>query len=255
MARCSPFLCCPEKYLRLPGRLRHISFDRCLLQVDLELLRNHVVLGRPILPATGYFDLVHQAMRDGAPALPWSVRDAFWFAPLEVRPEVRVEVDTGGAYRVGKHASGVLGSDGAAGAALRCAGPTVKLSGAEAYAIFDRSGIAYGPLLRCLEWYRHGPAGAMGRLVRQGQTGSACFPDILDAAVQCALLWVRQQRPEADVCVPFSLKQMVVAAVPGPWCDCVLVLRGEARDGRSYFSFDLQLMNEDGDVLVEMKEL
>ena len=251
-----------------------LSRKTVLLEQSHSLLLNHVVLDRPILPATGYFDLVLEVAAEfdevaqTSGTLPWKVSNAFWFSPLSV-PGASLAVDIewdGPAYRVVSgephartvHASGVWERMESDSAPLSGRGALpYRLDRAGIYGAFTRSGIRYGDALRCLTAFVYGPEGGGGTLVRQqvGLGRTECFPDILDAAVQCALLWVRQMRPQAELCVPFSLREISVRGVPGATCRCELTLCAEAKDNRSYFSFDLQLLDESGSPLVEMKDL
>ena len=252
------------------------------LKPDHPLLTNHVVLARPVLPAVGYLDMLFESMAhvldpNDAGLFPWKVSNAFWFAPLSVsqdEPAVELELDRtpqGSTYRVlsGREGQLVTHASGFFSNRESIAVQKAKTVDLEAlvsrlsnqldaravYQTFAACGIVYGELFRCIESFHFGERTALGRMARQAEVGRPeCFPGLLDAAIQCALLLVRQMHPGAEVCVPFSLGEMLVRDAPGSKCLCVATLKAAGRDD-AYFSFDVQLADQNGRLLVEMKDL
>ena len=129
------------------------------------------------------------------------------------------------------------------------------LAGESVYKVFDESGLAYGEPLRCIESFYWGETAALGRLTRRVDYGHPeCFPGLMDAAIQCALLWVRQTRADGRVWVPFSLAELIVQEAPGPKCLCITTINSQGSDD-AYYSFDIRLTDENGRPLVEMRDL
>ncbi|NEZ54551.1 SDR family NAD(P)-dependent oxidoreductase [Leptolyngbyaceae cyanobacterium CCMR0081] len=254
-----------------------------VLKSDHPLLMNHVVLTRPILPAVGYFDMIFESMShvldpSQLGMFPWKVSNAFWLAPLSVYQRalaVELELDrtpqgfdyrilSGGEQQLIIHASGSLGvresieiqrSETIDVEALVGELPN-QLDASAVYQTFEDNGIAYGEPFRCIESFYFSECAAVGHLVRPTAVVGHpdCFPGLLDAAIQCVLLLVRQIHPTVAVCVPFSLGEILVHEAPGNQCFCLATLKTEGHND-SHFSFDVQLVSEGGKLLGEMQDL
>ncbi len=248
-----------------------------LLKSNHLLLVNHVVQGRPVLPAVGLFDLLFEQLARGPAVLPWKVSNAFWFNPVAVAEDALSLVldmertSEGCFYRVASTEGGVsttyasgffhdpasiaIEPVAAAEPDVRADASAIRMTSEELYAAFAKGGIDYGAPFRCIDTIDLDADKAIASLLRRPDGGRPeCFPGLLDAAIQCALLWVRRRHPDVGLCVPFSIGEITVFASPGDRCACVATLRTEGRSG-GYFVFDVGLTDENGQMLARIRDL
>ncbi|MDG4810842.1 SDR family NAD(P)-dependent oxidoreductase [Micromonospora sp. WMMD1120] len=236
------------------------------------VLTDHVVAGRPTLPAVALLEIARRAaeatgdgpvrrLRDVVLARPVQIDGA----PVSVRSTVRA-VD--GGLRVEWEADGrpcgrLHAETGPAPdpgrvdldeVRARCAD---RRDSAPYYAAFDAAGLRYGPSFRSLRELRCGPGEVLARLElpepRRADTGYELHPSFLDGALQAvAGAWDAPPGDAAPVYVPFAVAEVVVAG-PTPRAGYAhVVARAETRTERRY---DVRVTDEHGDVRVELRGL
>ncbi|MBW1597681.1 SDR family NAD(P)-dependent oxidoreductase [Streptomyces sp. JJ38] len=254
-----------------PGTVAPVAGEEEILAYPLRpeqpLVRDHVVDGKPLLPAAGHLSLVHRAALALLGDVPVTVRRAVWLRPFFVTDaltaEVCVRAAAGGGYSFE-----VRGPDGtgavqtfsrgelSAGAGAddrtdlddvraRCTG---GMPVADHYARFDRMGVRYGPHFRTVVGIRSGAGEGLVALARE-DGGTELPAGVMDGAVQ-AVAAIQPEGTEQRPLVPFSMAAVrLLRPVPAEsWahvrqtraqeCD-VTVLDGDGRpcvvvEGLSY---------------------
>ena len=251
------------------------------LNKDHIFLADHVVLGRGIFPASGYFEIVLEALAEQESSrmneFPQRIKDAVWLSPLSAgQDEKEVDIlfesgENGHAYRVQTQENGELKTH-AAGTVSREKLPDRRkvknlnrrtlaknLSQPEdsqaIYKVFDEIGIVYNNLFKSLEEFRWGEKEALAKInISVERQEYRLHPGIVDAAIQCVLLTVFKHQGQPQAFVPFSMKEMTVWKPLTMPCYVHAVRHGVSED-KSFFCFDLTLTDEQGTCLIDMKEL
>ncbi|MCA1224072.1 type I polyketide synthase, partial [Streptomyces sp. 8L] len=210
-------------------------------------LADHVVLGTPILPGTGFLALaLHAARRTGAGPVEELIVRAPLVVPEHGDPQLQVVIDapdgTGRrALRVLSRAGGTAGNgtwtrhaegtvappDGLSpvGSASATgwngqAGPDAQPIDVDtAYAELTRRGYAYGPAFRGLQAVRRGDGEVfadivLGEAARHGGPVFDLHPVLLDAAIQAALVGLFETADET--LVPFAWSGVTVHTAAPP---------------------------------------
>ncbi|HEY0790747.1 MAG TPA: SDR family NAD(P)-dependent oxidoreductase, partial [Chthoniobacterales bacterium] len=226
---------------RMPAWETETSFHKKFDPAD-PVLADHLVEGRPILPAAAYLEMVQEA----AIALEHSaqLRSVVFLRPLgtEQSGNVRVRfqrrqgrisfaVESLTGTEACEHARGEL-APAEAVAAIPIDLPAWQedcareVPGAEIYQVFRKGGIEYGPYFQCIERLWLGTSSVLARL----RLPAACPPDwrryrlhpsLLDGALQTAALLGSAEFPPA-LRLPFSLERLdVFKALPRETWACV----------------------------------
>ncbi|NEC91056.1 type I polyketide synthase [Streptomyces sp. SID12501] len=237
------------------------------------VLRDHMVLGRSILPGVAHLDLVLTVL--SAPvSLPRVLRDVRWttpvdadagFAELVVRTEpdtdghggaVRYEIRGGGGGTAALYSQGLLadaeprsGADAVSVEEVRARCLTAR-TGGELYAQLAGQGLRYGPYFRAVEQVWTGVGEALARLVlpagqHAGTDRHILHPGMADAALHtlAALL-----DPGEGALLPFAVERMeLLRPVPATGWSHV-----RARGGHRY---DVELLDDTGRVCVRFDDL
>ncbi|WP_228182536.1 SDR family NAD(P)-dependent oxidoreductase [Streptomyces anulatus] len=192
------------------------------LAPDQSLVRDHVVDGKPLLPAAGHLSLVHRAVLSMLGDVPVTVSRAVWLRPFfvtgqlsalvvlsptksggysfEVRgPDMSGSVQTfsRGEIRTGAGAEDRVDLDAVR---ARCATSTPT---ADHYARFNRMGVRYGPHFRTVIDIRSGSGEGLVGLARQ-DSGTELPAGVMDGAVQ-AVAAIQPEGEERRPLVPFSM--------------------------------------------------
>ncbi|MBQ0826805.1 SDR family NAD(P)-dependent oxidoreductase [Streptomyces tagetis] len=192
------------------------------LTPEQPLVRDHVVAGKPLLPAAGHLSLLHRAVLELLGDVPVTVTRAVWLRPFHVTRELTAEVcltaadDGGYAFEVrGPDDDGTVRTFSRGGlrtgagpddrtdldaVRARCATPG---SVTEHYARFDRMGVRYGPRFRTVTGIHAGAGEGLVALAHE-ETGPRLPAGVMDGAVQA----VAAIQPEGDgrrPLVPFSM--------------------------------------------------
>ncbi|MBV9493621.1 MAG: SDR family NAD(P)-dependent oxidoreductase, partial [Acidobacteria bacterium] len=193
-----------------------------------SFLAGHQVLGRKVLPAAAYLEMVraavdHAAPREAATAL--ELRDTVWVQPVVVDDATRISI------ALAEREDGIEFEVFSGEETIHCQGRAVFVPGAERArvdlaqleaqmtegrldpdAVYDacaRMGVAYGPAFRGITSVRRGKNQVLAQLrVPQGveQPGAyGLHPNLLDSALQsCVALFADSSEPR----LPFALKSL-----------------------------------------------
>ena len=195
------------------------------LHPDQPLVRDHIVDGRPLLPAAGHLELLHDGLRSVIGTEPVTLTRLVWLRPVFVSEESTVDVAIRPGAEPGRYAFELrsTGPDGdtqvhsrgeaRTGAtpdevtdipALRSRCPQ-RIYGEHHYARFTRTGVLYGPHFTSVEEIRHNHREALATLVRHGAPGQLPA-GVLDGAIQsvAALEPDDEERPS----VPFAMDEI-----------------------------------------------
>jgi polyketide synthase PksL len=219
-----------------------------------DLVRDHVIQGRAVVPAALYLELVRAAARAEGEEL--VLRDLVWLKPATERDPLHVELATrdgeetqfaAGAFARGRivHGAEVAAERVSLDAVLgRCT--SRRWEGEDCYRRFAATGAEYGPSLRGLRVVHTAEDEALGRISASAGPASA----ILDAAFQTALLLVLEST--GRLAMPFSAERIEIRReLPNEaW---VHVSRRGASDGLQ--TFDLAIYDSDGELCARIRGL
>ncbi|MBM0279276.1 polyketide synthase dehydratase domain-containing protein [Micromonospora sp. STR1s_6] len=237
------------------------------------VLTDHVVAGRPTVPAVALLEIARRAAEVAGDAPVRRLRDVVLArpvqvdsAPVSVHTTVRA---TDGGFRVQWETDGAPCGrlDAETGVApepgrvdldevrARCAD---RRDSASYYAAFDAAGLRYGPSFRTLRELRCGPGEVLARLElpepRRADTGYHLHPSLLDGALQ-AVAGAWDEPPAAGgtpVYVPFAVAEVVLAGPTPQTGYAHVIARGRTRTERRY---DVRVTDEHGAVRVELRGL
>ncbi|MFI8356846.1 SDR family NAD(P)-dependent oxidoreductase [Streptomyces cyaneofuscatus] len=192
------------------------------LTPDQPLVRDHVVDGKPLLPAAGHLSLVHRAVLSMLGDVPVTVSRAVWLRPFFVTEQLTARVslsttesggyafevcgpDTSGSVQTfsrGEIRTGAGAEDRTDLDAVR-ARCTASIPTADHYARFDRMGVHYGPHFRTVVDIRSGIREGLVALARE-DSGTELPAGVMDGAVQ-AVAAIQPEGEEQRPLVPFSM--------------------------------------------------
>jgi acyl transferase domain-containing protein/acyl-CoA synthetase (AMP-forming)/AMP-acid ligase II/acyl carrier protein len=252
------------------------------------VLRDHVLGGRPVLPAMAYPEIVRVALAaaaDGEGVL--SLRDLAWMrpfaidgAPASLHVELRRADDGAVAFSVlGEDAAGARPLLARGSARLeapasqrldldalraRCGDP---LDLDAAYAAFERAGLAYGPAYRVLDGLQAGVDAdgtrfALARLVLPAAAASDALqlhPCLLDGGIQAAAGLALGAEADGDApgfTVPFALGSLeMLQALPAGPVFAYVRRAGEAQPAPGLSVLDMDLCDAGGALCVRIRGL
>ncbi|MFE1948879.1 beta-ketoacyl synthase N-terminal-like domain-containing protein [Streptomyces sp. NPDC059524] len=225
---------------------------------------DHVVAGRPVLPAAAQLDLALTAARRADPATT-GLADIAFHRPVEVTaPLTLTAAVTGDSVRVlsdTEHAEArpTTGTPQAPApldlSALRAAFPdTAEPAGL--YRYFAEHGVTYGPAFQVLRELRHGSEGALARIAADGPSGGDTLcPYVLDGALQTVIGCVLREDLDGETFIPFAVDALTVHA-PLPREAWVRVRPVRlAGGGRRVRKYDVTVAGPDGSVVLTLDGL
>ncbi|MFI7011808.1 beta-ketoacyl synthase N-terminal-like domain-containing protein [Streptomyces sp. NPDC050145] len=225
---------------------------------------DHVVAGRPVLPAAAQLDLALTAARRTDPAAS-GLADIAFHRPVEVTaPVTLTAVVTGESVRVlsdTEHAE-ARPTTGAPPApapldltALRAAFPDTA-EPADLYRYFAEHGVTYGPAFQVLRELRHGSEGALARIAADGPSGGDTLcPYVLDGALQTVIGCVLREDLDGETFIPFAVDALTSHA-PLPREAWVRVRPVRlAGGGRRVRKYDVTVAGPDGNVVLTLDGL
>ena len=221
----------PTRPLR-PGTRGGDQVFRHRIAADDPVVRDHVIAGKPLLPAAGHLAFVHQDLQEIIGDTPATLSHAVWLRPLFVtedrdievafKPdgaerftyEVRstsaagsVEVHSRGRARIGAAGGDPIDLDDVRG---RCPGYVGR---DDLYDRFTRSDMLYGEHFATVQEIRHSDVEALATLTHRG-SGPILPAGVLDGALQSVAALHPEsagQRPP----VPFAMDEIrLIRPVP-----------------------------------------
>ena len=244
-------------------------------------VRDHVVSGVPTLPGTAYLELARKAGEVAAGMPVASIRNVTWVSPLtveegrsttafiELKPsgdsvpfEVYSEPADGGRrlHAQGRLVYAAAGTPAAAHARIDLAAVRARCSGVidaqQAYPLFSRLGMVYGPSFQVLHQVRTGAGEVLGEL-RVPPARSADFdayglhPSLLDAAMQAGVM-AQLNQPAGEMIVPYSIGE--VEFVRPLTRTCYSHLTTSAREKGGVSREHVTIVDEVGEVLVRIRD-
>lgn len=242
---------------------------RTRLSATDPVVREHRVRGESVLPGVGHLELVHAAV---ARAVPEATRLArvVWLRQLAVPDpgrDIAVHLRRVGStveYQVQatEDAQTVTYSQGAWETPTSRADPVPRRSLQELrdrcprlldteglYGRLGAQGIDYGPFFRGLREIREGE-GEVFATAEMAAAGTAFtfHPTLMDAALQAIAALDSDGEAPAPARLPFAMEEMRAYGPLG--ASCHVHVRARSKDG-----YDIDLMDADGRVAVEMREV
>ncbi|NHA02806.1 amino acid adenylation domain-containing protein [Mucilaginibacter sp. HC2] len=232
-------------------------------------LQDHQVLGDQILPGVTYLEMARAAGEYAGGARVTQIRDINWLQPIKVN-ESAVEV----------HIS-LFGTDEAIGYEIyteagdrQLHGQGILLSGAQPeparhdigalrsslshteqgdsyYEKFRSVGLHYGESFQGIREISYSEESALSRIALPHQAGFVLSPGLLDSALQTCM-GISLASGEQQLMLPFSVREVTIyQELPEEvWC-----YARQDRSGKHSGSYDLELLNASGEVLVQFTEL
>ncbi|MEU0915386.1 beta-ketoacyl synthase N-terminal-like domain-containing protein [Streptomyces althioticus] len=232
---------------------------------DEPLAADHVVAGRPVLPAAAQLDLALTAVRRAGTDTA-RLTDIAFHRPVEVTGTVTLSAAVAdGAVTVASDVTHTEARITAAGpatagridlAALRAAHPD-RAEPADLYRWFADHGVSYGPAFQVLRELCHGQDGALAR-VEAPQTpahGDTVSPYVLDGALQTVIGCVLREDLAGETFIPFAVDALTLhAGLPQEvWVHIrPLPLAGRGRRVRKY---DVTVADPEGHVVLTLTGL
>ncbi|HEY3366495.1 MAG TPA: beta-ketoacyl synthase N-terminal-like domain-containing protein [Symbiobacteriaceae bacterium] len=240
-------------------------------------LSDHKVDGNKVLPGVAFLEMARAAGTLAAEQKAVGLRNFLWAAPVLAGQEVNVAVvPTKGSLQVevysGQqdqrlvHAHGTLvlaGNESLSSqprvnlAVIReqCPG---EVSGKQYYARFTGDGLYFGEGFRSIQRLRQGRQQALAELslppaLKGSFSQFVLHPSMLDGAVETVVALVSTQDPEA-IYMPFALGDLKLLGPVPERCYAYAAARDTNSGPADLQKFDLQLIGEDGQVLVAMLE-
>ncbi len=245
-------------------------------------VRDHVVSGVPTLPGTAYLELARKAGELAAGLPVASIRNVTWVSPLTVeegRPtptfiELKPSGDTvpfevyselaEGRRRL--HAQGriVYAASGAAMPAherldlaavrARCTG---TIDAKDAYPLFQKLGMYYGPSFQVLQQVRTGAGEVLGELRIPAQRSGdfdayVLHPSVLDAAMQAGVM-AQLSQPSGEMMVPYSIGEVEFVRPLTRSCYSHLT-KSTADKGATVSREHVTIVDDAGEVLVRIRD-
>ncbi|EYF00540.1 Malonyl CoA-acyl carrier protein transacylase [Chondromyces apiculatus DSM 436] len=256
------------------------TWERCLSLKEAPYLADHRVLGDVVFPATGY---VEMALAAGAEALGTKeiVLEDLEFQQMLVLPEATARVaQLALAHRGARRASFQIASraDGAAEWSVHAAGtlrvveegegegrapvtalasmvrPGSEQSVATHYERMQERQLVYGPRFQSLAQLWTGDDEALVRVRLPGEVKEAGYllhPALLDACLQ-ACMWLLGATERTDTYVPVGIRRLVARSLPAREVWARIVRRHEEGARGAERAFDLRLVDDEGQALIDL---
>ncbi|MCA2972429.1 MAG: amino acid adenylation domain-containing protein, partial [Acidobacteriaceae bacterium] len=224
-------------------------------------LRDHRIHSQSVLPGAMSLELVRTAFGE---AVPVTMRQILWRQPVIVESQpvtARVDLDAAkGGFRfvTGQdtvHLQGFIAAGAEEGGHIDIAAVRSRcreqITAQEFYAVFEPSGIAYGPSFRPVEQAFAGEVDALTKLHLPKTVPShfVLHPVMLDGAFQSCALLLRGLGSETAV--PFALERLEVMRPTGD--EIWVHVRDTLSAGASIRRFDIDLADGDGRVCVRAR--
>jgi thioesterase domain-containing protein/acyl carrier protein/NADP-dependent 3-hydroxy acid dehydrogenase YdfG len=235
---------------------------------DEKVLRDHRVLGQPVMPAAGYLEMVWAAAQQLEKARPVTeLRNVYFKAPFQLREATQLRV---GLFPAGDKvrfecASAVTHAEGecvAAGTELEtdAAAPldvsaiaqrcSMEYSADAVYAAFEAMGLSYGPSFRCIQSLRVGKGEALSTLSVSEETATYYAPPgVLDSALQTLIGFALDRKVAGEPMLPFALERFRIYSQPKGTCYAY----ARATTGGDNPAFDVQIFDDSGRLLVTIE--
>ncbi|NHA02805.1 SDR family NAD(P)-dependent oxidoreductase [Mucilaginibacter sp. HC2] len=232
-------------------------------------LRDHQVLGDQVLPGVTYLEMARAAGEYAGGGRITQLRDINWLQPIKVN-ESAVEVhislfatDEAIGYEIYTeagdrqlHGQGILLSGAQPEPARHDIGALrSSLSHTEQgdsyYEKFRSVGLHYGESFQGIREISYSEESALSRIALPHQAGFVLSPGLLDSALQTCM-GISLASGEQQLMLPFSVREVTIyQELPEEvWC-----YARQDRSGKHSGSYDLELLNASGEVLVQFTEL
>jgi len=262
------------------SNFQRISFDSWIA-VDGETAFDAALHGERILPPSAMLEIACACGTLAGDARVTGMHDVVWNAPLRLRSDlslvrtVVVPQEAGSGFRLvsmgeggdatplaagrlvfGKHREAAADSPGSL-AALRAGCESIAPD--QHYGRLAARGLGHGPSLRALKALFVGPAHALARIELPERAADAAdlyllHPALVEAAFAAVLALEPEHGPDA-VWIPERLASLVIHRRPSRVCHAHATMAA-GRDGDTGGrTFDVVLLNDESEVLVEMRGL
>jgi len=232
---------------------------------------HHQVQGRKILPGVAYLEMAQAA---GTLALRERInrlRDITWLTPIEATGPKEVSIrllpaKDGVSYEVytedgderihgqGLAASVELPAAPKSDLAAIKARLSTRMEGASYYALFEQMGLHYGSSFQGIKEIYYGRGEALSRIAVAPQDGFTLPPGLMDSALQTTVgLGLSQGTP--PLCLPYSVHEVSIFADLPTTLWCYVRLSASHLANSSFTTYDIDLLDDEGACLVQLKEL
>jgi acyl transferase domain-containing protein len=263
--------------------LTEVSFSSSVSDTEFYAV-DHTINGLKILPAAAFVEIACVAGTLACARRIHKIRDVVWARPVNLSAGAQtlrtvLKAIGGGAEYVTSsvgddgevvwHSEGKLivgnGAAQVAETGRRVAIRALKAqgrceSGGDVYRTFSTYGINYGPSFRTIQEAYVGEAFVLSRLtladcVTDEWDRYLLHPSMIDGALQTVAGLVRNAEL-ATPCIPFALDELeIVGPVPQTCYAYAERIDSERQQSAGIWRFNVQLLNESGDVLVRLTHL
>ncbi|WP_161964264.1 SDR family NAD(P)-dependent oxidoreductase [Chitinophaga flava] len=236
-------------------------------------LTDHKVREEKVLPGVAYLEMAREAGVQSIEEKITQLKDVSWLSPIQVngtpeKVQIRLYPEgTAVAYEIYRqtaagtqiHSQGKLSTQPQQAPekvdlnAIRQRLPYVRKP-EECYHLFKARGLHYGTSFQGIEELRYSETEALSKIVLQEQNDFVLNPGMLDSALQtCAgLSFVKEDQ---SLMLPFSVEEVnIYQELPaGIWCYARNSKHHKA--GNKVSTYDIDLLNEAGEVLLRFSAL
>ncbi|MCW3465911.1 SDR family NAD(P)-dependent oxidoreductase [Chitinophaga nivalis] len=235
-------------------------------------LADHQVQEEKILPGVAYLELAREAGRRSTHQPVTQLKDITWLTPVQVNgtaKKVHISLAPEGAainYEVfSENTTGKqIHSQGQLSTAPQALPVTLDLadirqrvskvkSGEDCYALFKASGLNYGASFRGITTLYYNEKEALSRITLPKEKEYVLSPGVLDSALQTCIGLNFTKEDQQGISLPFSVGEVnVYEELPASvWC---YVRNSRKASGEEWSNnYDIDLMNEEGTVLLNFK--
>jgi polyketide synthase PksN len=252
------------------GAQRYVT----ILHSQAFYLADHIIAGNKLLPGAAYLEMARVAAKLAQPkAEGVRIKQIVWLQPMVVTDKLEVSIqlypkDQGVSYEVTSLGGEVLHSQGELVYEQILSHEHVAIEPLkeqlaqvlEASAIYQQlsaQGFSYGPSFQVLQWLRTDGEQALGYLVLPEHLRQAAdrgqytiHPSLLDGALQSVIGLLSKPTEEVELYLPFAVDEIWLTE---PLPDvCYVCVKNQPKQGKIK-RYDIQIINEQGDVLLQIK--
>ncbi|MBB5646149.1 non-ribosomal peptide synthetase [Pedobacter cryoconitis] len=238
-------------------------------------LTDHQVMGEQVLPGVAYLEMARAAGAYVAQAAITQFKEVNWLHPVKVNAapvELQISIQhTANAFTYEiytKDGAKTLHGQGILSTFLQQAPETKNISelrnsftqseakadvldGAGFYEIFRSVGLDYGKTFQGIQQIYYSAEAALSKIALPAQEGFLWSPGLMDSALQTCM-GISLIDGSQQLMLPYSVRELnIYQALPEEiWC----YVR-KNRSGKLASSYDIELLNEAGEVLISFTEL
>ncbi|ASK28886.1 hypothetical protein CEY12_01625 [Chryseobacterium sp. T16E-39] len=234
-----------------------------------SFLTDHLVHDVKTLPGVAYLELAREAGEQSVQEKITKLKDVSWLNPIQIKhkeqivftslftseDEIEFEIYThDNTEQV--HCRGIVSTDELVPAEQKDI-KTIKsvfkqeINGKECYALFSGAGLGYGKSFRGIQEMYYSEDEVLSRISLPADHTFGLTPGILDSALQTCI-GIQLAKSNKEILLPFSVTEIELHRdlTAELWCH---VKKNKA--GKRVSSYDIDLLNDQGQVVLRFKEL